>query len=186
MKKILLLLILLIPTVSRSQSLELKTVVENISCNGCTNGSIKIDAIPYGNYRYTISQSSFKDTNSTGKFTDLKPGVYKVSVIDGKKIKSTTLKVIEPKKISIKYSVTKYPTKGTMGSVYVTLSGGSTVTHPLLPSFVSVNTDQQVILTYSGKASEFYMDLFADTYFVRIEDENGCLLEKTYKLLNKK
>jgi len=188
MKKLLFLIIILIPMMMKAQTFNFKTQVDNISCNGFTDGSIHIDAVPAGDYTYTITRTTFKDTNTTGVFTDLCAGVYKVSIISGKTVKTTKLTIVEPNKIVVKFVVNKYPIKNyTTGSMTIISTGGVSLLHPISPALTSDLTDGYIQLTYSGKASEFYVDnLVADTYQVMVEDDNGCRITKSFVLKNKK
>jgi len=187
MKKLLLLIIILIPMMMKAQTFNFKTQVDNISCNGCTDGSIHIDVVPTGDYTYTLARTTCKDTNSTGVFIDLAAGTYKVSIISGKTVKTVKLVIVEPKKITAKFVVNRYPVKDyTTGSMTIIASGGVSVLHPILPALTSELRDE-IQLTYGGKGSEYYVDnLTADTYYLMLEDDNGCRINKTFVLKNKK
>jgi len=73
MKKILFFFVVLIPMITKSQSFTFKPLVDqNISCYGNNDGSVQLDAEPASNYKYTISRLTFKDSNSSGIFGNLK------------------------------------------------------------------------------------------------------------------
>lgn len=187
MKKILLLIIILSPWITKSQSFEFKPYVDqNISCYGNNDGYIQAVAVPDGKYEFTISRLSFKDSNSSGTFTKLKPGVYNVCGTDGKTKKCLKLTVTEPKKLSAKFVVESYPTKISMGSLIVEVKGGVTDIQPHLVTWF--NSKGTVLNPYPEYSNyELSMgNLSADVYTVKIEDDNGCFLTKSYKLVNKK
>jgi hypothetical protein len=187
MKKILLLIIILIPCISKSQSFEFKPYVDqNVSCYGNNDGYIQSIAVPDGEYQFTISRLSFKDTNTSGTFNKLKPGVYKVCCSNGKTIKCTKLTVTEPKKINAKFLVERYPTKTSLGELSLEVTGGTTVIQPYL---ITWSNSKGTILNPWPEFSNFEMSINNipnDVYSIKIEDDNGCFFEKSFKLTNKK
>lgn len=184
MKKLLFLIIVLIPMMMKAQTFNFKTQVDNITCNGYADGSIHIDVVPTGDYTYTLARTTRKDTNSTGVFTDLAAGTYKASIISGKTVKTVKLVVVEPNKITAKFVVTRYPVKDyTTGSMTIIASGGVSIIRPALTSELR----DEIQVSYSGKGSEYYADnLTADTYYLILEDDNGCRINKSFVLKNKK
>lgn len=187
MKKILLLIVILFPLITKSQSFEFKPYVDqNVSCYGNNDGYIQAVAVPDGNYKFTISRLDFKDSNSSGTFIKLKPGVYKVCATDGKTTKCTKLTVTEPKKISAKFIVDKYPTKTTLGALSLEVTGGTTDIQPYL---ITWTNSKGTVLNPWPDFSNFAMSIDnipADVYTIKIEDDNGCFYNKSYKLVNKK
>ena len=185
MKKILLLITIILPMISKSQSFEFKPYVDqHVSCYGNNDGYIQGITLPEGNYKYTISRGTFNDSNPSGTFTKLKPGVYKVCVTDGKTTKCTKLKVLEPQKLSAKFIVESYPTKTSMGALILEVKGGTT---DLQPHLVTWFNSKGTVLNSDDNPYALSMgNLFADVYTIKIEDDNGCFLTKSYKLVNKK
>lgn len=173
--------------IAKSQSFEYKPYVDqHISCYGNNDGYIQSVAQPDGLYKHTISRLSFKDSNSSGTFIKLKPGVYKVCATDGKTTKCSKLTVTQPKKLSAKFVVDVYPTKTTLGQLSLNVSGGTAVIQPYLITWYN---SKGVILNPWPEYSNFATSINnipADTYTIKIEDDNGCFLDKSYKLINKK
>ena len=187
MKKILLLIVIMFPLITKSQSFEFKPYVDqNVSCNGNNDGYIQAVATPDANYKFTISRLDFKDSNSSGTFIKLKPGVYKVCATDGKTSKCSKLTVTEPKKLSAKFIVDKYPTKTNLGQLSIEINGGTTNIQPYL---ITWTNSKGLVLNPWPNYSNYEMtieNITSDVYTVKIEDDNGCFLTKSYKLINKK
>lgn len=185
MKKILSLIVILFPLITKSQSFEFKPYVDqNVSCYGNNDGYIQAVSVPDGNYKFTISRLDFKDSNSSGTFIKLKPGVYKVCATDGKTTKCTKLTITEPQKLSAKFIVENYPTKTSMGTLIAQVKGGTTDIQPHLITWF--NSKGTVLNRDDNPYAIFMGDLTSDVYTIKIEDDNGCFLTKSYKLVNKK
>jgi Zn-dependent M28 family amino/carboxypeptidase len=186
MKKILFFFVVLIPMITKSQSFTFKPLVDqNISCYGNNDGSVQLDAEPASNYKYTISRLTFKDSNSSGIFRNLKPGVYKVCATNNKITQCSKLTITEPKKLSIKFAVDKYPTtKDPMGTVVIDVLGGVSVLQPILTTWI--NSKGVQMNDVNNNFATYMENMPADTYTVKLEDDNGCFLTKSFKLIKKK
>ena len=187
MRKIILYVLLLITgSEAKSQDFVLNVMMDQeVSCKGNNDGSIQASCVPEGEYKYIISRGTFKDSNPSGEFRNLAPGVYKVSATkDGKAFKSGKVTITEPKSLAVKFRVTKYPTKDSNGSISLEVSGGTTDLQPYLISWTNSSGDY---LNSDDNPYAPYMDnLKADTYTVKIEDDHGCFLTKSYKLPRRK
>lgn len=187
MRKIILVgLITILATNAKSQDFTLNAILDQeVSCKGNNDGSIQASCLPEGEYKYIISRGKFTDSNPSGVFRDLVPGVYKVSATkDGKVFRSVKVTVTEPKALSVKFSVTKYPTKDSNGSISLEVSGG---TADLQPYLITWTNGEGKCLNSDDNPYAPYMDnLKPDTYTVKIEDDHGCFLTKSYKLPRKK
>ena len=187
MRKILLSLILLIPTLSQAQEFNFKSYVDqDVSCFGNNDGTIQSEATPVGKYMYSISRgTTFKDSNTSGTFYKLEPGTYKSCVSDGKTKKCVSLKVTQPKKLEITFFVDRYPTPGdNTGTLRVNLKGGTTDIQPYLVTWKNssckiMNSDDQMYALELDR-------LPVDSYIVTIEDDRGCFLTRSYDLIMKK
>ena len=186
-KVMLLVLITMSQFVGKSQDFKLNAILDQeVSCKGNKDGSIQSSCIPDGNYKYTISKSTFTQTNNSGIFRDLVPGVYKITATNGKVTKKMNVKVTEPKALTIKFVVEKYPTSQDDGGILtVNVSGGTQDLQPYLVTWVN----SQGVTINSEPGQNFSLsesNLPPDTYEVTIEDDHGCFLTKSYKLKKKK
>jgi len=183
-KKIMLLILTTASLTAKSQDFKLDAILDQeVSCKGNNDGSIQASCLPEGDYKYVISRGKFTDSNPSGFFKDLVPGVYKISVTKGKVTKSTKVTVTEPKALAIKFIVEKYPvSKDDGGILSLEVSGGTTDLQPYLvvwkDSKGNVLNDEVYAMSLSN--------IKPDTYSVTIEDDHGCFLTKSYKLVKKK
>lgn len=185
MKKILLLTAIIIPMITKAQSFEFKPYVDQeVSCYGNNDGYIQGVVKPDGDYTFTIKKGTYTSTNKSGTFTKLPPGSYKICATNGKITKCETLTVTQPKKLAVKFNVTKYPTATENGGISLDISGG---TAELQPYLVTWKNSQCVIMNPdpNDNFSVFEDNLPADVYMVTIEDDRGCFFTDSYKL-NKK
>ena len=188
MRKFILLILLAFTAIqSNSQDFELTAFLDQtVSCKGNRDGSIQAACTPEGAYKYVIAKGKFTDSNPSGFFRGLEPGTYKVSAtLDGKTFKSTRVTVTEPKALKMKFVIEKYPTtKDDFGVAAVEISGGTAELQPYLVTWYNsagetINPDDQLYMTMST-------DLKSDTYTIKVEDDHGCFLTKSFKLPIKK
>lgn len=183
-KVMLLVLITMSQFVGKSQDFKLNAILDQeVSCKGNKDGSIQSSCIPDGNYKYTISRSTFTQTNNSGIFRDLVPGVYKITATNGKVTKSSKVTVTEPKVLNVKFVVDKYPSNTEGGILNVEVSGG---TADLQPYLVTWRNGKGDILNTENLFSLSQDNLKPDIYTVTIEDDHGCFLTKAYRLAKKK
>mgnify|MGYP003345403725 FL=1 len=188
MRKIILLLLLTTTQLlANSQDFKFNAFLDQeVSCKGNNDGSIQATCTPEGDYKYVISKKGFTDSNPSGFFRGLKPGTYKVSATNGKVTKKMNVKVTEPKALTIKFVVEKYPTSQDDGGILtVNVSGGTQDLQPYLITWVN----SQGVTINSEPGQNFSLsesNLPPDTYEVTIEDDHGCFLTKSYKLKKKK
>lgn len=188
MRKIILLLLLTTTQLlAKSQDFKFDAFLDQeVSCKGNNDGSIQATCLPEGNYKYVISKGKFTDSNPSGFFRGLKPGTYKVSATNGKVTKSMNIKVTEPKALSIKFVVEKYPISQDDGGILtIEVKGGTTNLQPYLATWK--DSKGVIINSEPGENYSLYeTNLPPDTYSVTIEDDHGCFLTKSYKLKKKK
>jgi hypothetical protein len=186
MKKILLLTMLLIPFLSNAQEFKFSPYVDQVvSCYGNNDGYIQANCKPEGEYVFTISNKSLKDTNTSGSFFNLKPGTYTVCATNGVLKKCEKLTVTSPKKLNVSFTDEKLPTlSDNKGAISLTITGGTTEIQPYLVNWfnskgVRLNTDDTPYSLYME-------DLPPDLYTIKIEDDHGCFLTKTHRLTKPK
>ena len=184
-KTILIGLISILSINAKSQNFVLTAILDQeVSCKGNKDGSIQASCSPEGDYKYVISRGAFTDSNPSGVFRDLVPGVYKISATNGKVTKYSKVTVTEPKSLGIKFGVIKYPTNDSRGAISLEVSGGTTELQPYL---ITWNDSQGNYLNPIDNPYSLYMeDLKAGIYTVKIEDDHGCFLTKSFKLPKKK
>ena len=187
MKKIMLLFIIAITQLTaKSQDFKLEAYLDQeVSCKGNADGSIQAVCKPEGDYKYTISRLTFTDSNPSGFFKGLVPGVYKITATrDGKRFQSAKVTVTEPKTLAAKFVVNSYPTGDSPnnGSLSLTISGGTTILQPYL--VVWTNSTGEIL--NENEVYAMQLDgLKPDTYSIKIEDDHGCFLYKKFKLVKK-
>jgi len=182
-KFILLILIAFAAIQANSQDFEFKAFLDQtVSCKGNNDGSIQAMCSPEGDYKYVISRGKFNDSNPSGFFKGLEPGVYKVSATrDGKTFKSTKVTVTEPKALKLKFTIEKYPaTLDELAIAAVEVTGGTTELQPYLITWYAsdgstLNRDDQPYMNWTD-------NIRAGTYSIKIEDDHGCFLTKTVKI----
>jgi hypothetical protein len=187
-KKIMLLFAITITTqfAAKSQGFKLDVILDQeVSCKGNNDGSIQATCIPEGNYKYVITRGKFTDSNPSGFFRNLVPGVYSVTATNGKVIKKSKVTVTEPKSLGVKFIVGSYPISDDLkeGSLSIEVSGGTTDLQPYL--IIWTNSEGKV-LNENDIYATFLSDLKPDKYSVKIEDDHGCFLNKSYQLKKKK
>jgi hypothetical protein len=189
MKKILLLIgVLLTQLTLNAQDFKFSAYLDQeISCYGNNDGYIQAECLPATHeYMYWISKgTTFKDSNLSGTFQGLKPGTYKICGGYGTTKKCTTVTVTTPKKLAIKFGVDKSPTKADpYGTLTLEITGGTTDLQPYLVTWT--NSKGDVLNSDDTPYNVSMVNLKPDTYTVKIEDDHGCFLTKSYKLVMKK
>ena len=172
--------------VAKTQDFKFNAILDQeVSCKGNKDGSIQATCLPEGNYKYIISRGKFTDSNPSGFFRGLEPGVYKVTATDGKVSKSTKVTVTEPKAISARYIVNSYPSLDCIncGSLSLEVKGGTTILQPYL---ITWKNSKGLVLNENEIYAMYLDNLSSDTYSVTIEDDHGCFLTKSFRLVKKK
>jgi gliding motility-associated-like protein len=131
-----------------------------ISCSGANDGSLASTPAG-GNAPYSISWNGPNGFNaSTDSISDLGPGTYCLTVVDGNNCSATDcIDIIEPNQINITTSLTNAGCGQATGAINLSLTGG---TAPF--SFAWSN----------GSNLEDLTDLTAGNYTVSVSDVNGC------------
>jgi hypothetical protein len=183
-KIMLLFIITMTQLTAKSQDFNLNVILDQeVSCKGNNDGSIQASCIPEGNYKYIISRGKFNDSNPSGFFKGLVPGVYTVIATNGKVTKKSKVTVTEPKALAVRFLVNSYPSlDNNAGSLTVEVTGGTTVLQP----YLIIWTDSKGSILNENEIYIMQLDnLKRDTYTVKIEDDHGCFLAKSYKLKSK-
>lgn len=185
-KKIMLLFIITMAQLTaKSQDFKLNAILDQeVSCKGNNDGSIQASCIPEGDYKYTISRGKFTDSNPSGFFRDLVPGVYTITATNGKIIKKSKVTVTEPKALVVKFVVDSYPSTDNIngGTLSIEISGGTVILQPYL---IVWTNSKGIVLNENEIYAMSLSNLKPDTYSVKIEDDHGCFLNKSYKLKKK-
>lgn len=106
-------------------SLTLSHTVNNITCNGGTNGKIKV--VPVGNPPYTFTWSANAATGNVDSAQNLAAGTYYLTITDALGcIGKDTITLTQPTAVSFTQVVTDVSCNGgTTGSIVLTPAGGS-------------------------------------------------------------
>ncbi len=150
-------------SITLNEPLELTAVnaVQNISCNGLTDGSVTATASGGTSpYEYSIDDTNF---SSTAEFLNLSSGSYTISVKDANNCSvSKDFEITEPAVLSTSLSATDLTCNADQtGEITVSASGGST------PFTYSIDgTNFQSAATFSS--------LTAGSYTITTKDANGC------------
>ncbi len=137
----------------------------DISCQNYNDGWIQVWASGgTGTLTYTLNPPAI--SNTSGLFSSLAGGTYTVTVTDdhGCNVSTAPIDIINPSSVQIDgFSYTDMSCHDTLdGSITVTASGGTgTPLYTLMPGG-------------SSNTSGVFTGLGANTYYVRVEDGNGC------------
>ncbi len=149
----------------------------NISCRGGQDGSINISVsggnVPYG---YTWKRNGIDIVNTSQDLTNIFPGEYMVTILDNKGCStSRTVVLTQPlDSVSTVITSTNVSCHGLLdGTISQTVSGGTT------PYDFSWTKSGDLLF---GSSNEDLNTLAAGTYFLEIEDNNGCLLLDTVSI----
>ncbi len=139
----------------------------DLSCNGSDDGKVSVAAAGgTGAYTFTLNPGAVQ-TNSTGSFSGLGPGIYSVDVTDVNACPSATsnpLTVNEPSAVQINSeNKTDISCHGAGdGTITITATGGTgPYQYTLAPGSVS-------------NSSGLFTNLTQGTYHVSVTDANGC------------
>jgi hypothetical protein len=145
-----------------AQLLATASVVENVSCNGLTDGSVVV-TVSGGNPSYSYSWSTVPEQTASSA-TGLSAGIYTVTVTDGVSATITSsVEITQPDVLEATATVTKAITchQGSDGEITVSVSGGTTTY-----SYAWSTTPVQTAATATG--------LSVGSYSVTVTDANGC------------
>lgn len=144
------------------------TITSPIRCHGETGGfTITASGGPTGNYTFTLQDLGIQ--NTTGVFSGLSAGNYKVFVQDGGSCGLIEVDLIEPSPLEIQDSVLRPITcrGGSDGEISLLLSGGT------LPYSVTWQDASGQTLPITAPT---LTNLSEGTYSALITDANGCTL----------
>lgn len=149
----------------------------NISCYGATNGSIHLDpnnAASGLTYQWTNLNGTLLPTSSNSQDqTDLSVGEYIVTITDSSGCTTIdTFVLTQPTELLVTHVVETFPSGDHIscnglsdGEVDLTVSGGN-------PNYSFSWTGGNGVLP--NASNEDQLGLSAGTYFVEVEDANGC------------
>jgi hypothetical protein len=149
-----------IKAITVSNTFSLSGTLTSPTCNGYTNGSVVISAVPRRGHTYTYAWSD--GSTSFGRW-GVPAGTYSVSVTNEAGCAATaTYTVTQPAALASTNSITDvYPYGGTNGAIYYGVSGG---TWPYTYSWSNGATSQNITGLTPG------------SYVVTVTDANSCTL----------
>ena len=151
-----------------------ETLINDISCNGLTDGSINITVS--GGTKANLYAYSWSTTNGAGLNVNkedqfgLSSGIYDLTVSDDNLcVGSTSIEIIEPTIINLVNSVVINPNCFEVldGSIYITVSGGTLVTDY---SYDWSSNDGLGL----NATSEDQIAIGAGTYNIIVRDDRNC------------
>ena len=130
-------------------------VSSNVQCFGQANGAIDVTVMQgTPNYTYTWDNGA-----TTEDLSNLAPGTYRLTVVDGNGCSSTTsYEITQPTEIVLSTSVVDV-TANNNGSIDLSIAGG-------VPAYL--------IAWSNGAVTEDQQNIAAGTYNVTVFDANGC------------
>jgi uncharacterized protein affecting Mg2+/Co2+ transport len=151
---------------------------QNVSCFGSNDGTILASASGgSGSFTYDLDGANLF-TNVTGYFFNLTPGIHTVCAKESvsNMIVCDTVTITEPSPLSATFVIdSAIICNGNNGQLSLNISGGVANNQPYLTLWTNSNGD-----TLNDQGTNLYAttlsDLSADTYHVRIEDDNACVL----------
>jgi gliding motility-associated-like protein len=138
----------------------------DITCNGMNNGSIEIEATGDGKF-FEFSIDNELTYSDSGRFEDLKPGEYKVWVMEDRVCRQdwkSKITLIEPSRLGLDFCI-QHPkaVDSEDGSIVAQGSGGNGGPYTLV-----MNGDPQFTNSITG--------LKSGTYEFNVFDKKGCSL----------
>jgi hypothetical protein len=143
-------------------ALYLNIIKTDISCNGLTDGNIRLE-ISGDSKPYSILVTDSNSLHSTGYTTsNLSADTYNISVTgaSGAIITSTTT-LTEPSEVILTYSIIPIECYDGTGTITITANGGTS------PYKYSVDS-------YSWYSNNVFSGVTAGLYNVKVEDSRGC------------
>ena len=163
-------------TVTVSPVIKVNAVVQNVTCNGANNGSIKASFIPSTSIYNVMWKGPSGFLATTPNIENLAPGDYQLSVsyLDGCPVLKTYT-IVEPSQLivqpNIKKDVSCFGSKDGQIDVYV--AGGT-------PPYNYVWTKNSAPFSTTPALS----GLEAGTYDLLVKDANGCIAPKYSALIS--
>ena len=136
-------------------AVQVNGVSSNVQCFGQANGAIDVTVMQgTPNYTYTWDNGA-----TTEDLSNLAPGTYRLTVVDGNGCSSTTsYEITQPTEIVLSTSVVDV-TANNNGSIDLSIAGG-------VPAYL--------IAWSNGAVTEDLQNIAAGTYNVTVFDANGC------------
>jgi gliding motility-associated-like protein len=153
-------------SISQPPVLAMTLTPTQITCNGYNNGIIAMSANGgVQPYQYSLNGGAY---TSVTNFNGLAPGAYSVSVRDANNCTLLqTLTITQPAPLAITFTTIPNSCTGTVGSVTIGVSGGTTA------------------YTYSvdGTATSYSAtNLSSGTHNALVRDANGCTISSTFSI----
>ena len=156
-------------TITVNPSINIEYTITNVACNGENNGSFTITNTTggNGNYRYSLTNSSF---NTTKTFTNLTAGVYTVYVQDTQGCTyQEDITILQPENLTI--TASNSTPASCFGGANGTITAGN----------VSGGNGEYVysIDNTNFSASPDFAGLNAGSYTIFVKDSKECALQTT-------
>lgn len=137
--------------------MNIETMSYDITCNGLSDGMVKIEEITGGVEGFTYEWSN---GSTVSKIQNLLPGTYSVTVTDAKGCaKTSEVTIIEPAALTVEVEITNPLTGTATGAVDVTAEGG---------------VGAYSYVWHNGMTEEDLTNIEAGVYEVTVTDGNGC------------
>ncbi|HOZ52444.1 MAG TPA: hypothetical protein PLU17_11335, partial [Chitinophagaceae bacterium] len=155
---------------------------QSVSCYGLNDGSCQASGFPVGNYIYSLDGGL--QTNSTGFFGGLTPGIHTVCATDGLNTFCDTLLIFEPDSLIIQFVTDSIVScQGNDGALSVLISGGTNSLQGYLTWWTNANGDTLNNVLTNNFATNL-SNLSVGTYNVVVEDDHGCFATQSGNLIS--
>jgi PKD repeat protein len=160
-------------TIIEPTPLTIRETVTHVSCNGATDGAIRIDQVTGGGSQYTFVWTLPDGTTLAQKdLSGIPAGMYVLEVSDniGNVLPARTYEIRQPEPLTLEMDITSKLTLDCVGDaegkIDVTINGG---TEPYAITWNGVDENTQLS---ADKRQAF--GLLAGTYSVSVTDKNNC------------
>jgi len=149
------------------------TVIQDISCYGLNDGFAQIQGHG-GTPPYTYTLDGGVQTNTSGLFHNLTPGIHTVCASSGALVACDTLFILEPDSLHEDFVGDLVSCHGNDGSLQINISGGTANVQPYLTWWMNAAGDTLNDVFTDNFAITIGDTLTVGDYHVRIEDDHGC------------
>lgn len=159
-------------TLGTSGSFSTTSTINNVTCNGGTNGSATVTPINAGNYSYSWSPGNY----STSNVSNLSAGVYTVTINDaGCNINTTTISITQPSPLTSIITASSYTVCSNQSvSLNSSVAGGT--------PFYTVNWSTGVFNATSVTVNPTVTSVYSYT----VTDSNMCTKTQSVTVLVQK
>lgn len=153
---------------------------QSVSCFGFNDGSCGSIVFPTGNYLYQLDGGL--QSNTSGFFSGLTPGVHTVCASDGLNTFCDTVTISEPALLSIQFTTDSMVScQGNDGALSVQITGGTNSLQGYLTWWINSNGDTLNNVLNNNFALSLN-NLTPGMYQVVTEDDHGCFAVQNHLL----